>query len=101
MAKRYVSSGANKGISGISLPSSIRSSVRGYPVVVLDKEDYKPKMVAGANYNEALVDNWKPLAVIITPEKIKEYPDIEAMLKNRNIFYGNADQVRQFLKGNG
>lgn len=101
MAKRYVSSGANKGVSGVSTASAIRSSVREHPVVVLDKEDYEPKMVGVANYNEALVDNWKPLAVIITPEKIKEYPDIEAMLKNRNIFYGNADQVRQFLKGNG
>lgn len=97
--QRFRSSGANKGMLAQPAASAIRSTTRENPVIVLDKEDYNPKKLGNAIYNEALVDNWKPLAVIITPEKIKEYPPILDRLKELNIFYGTYEEVKEYLKG--
>lgn len=55
---------------------------------MLDEEDFRENV-----NNEALVDNWKPLAIIVPlpteQEKIREFT---------KIFVGSSDEVREYLK---
>jgi len=60
-AQRTQSSGVNKGAMRIYY----QGEYRDYQIIVLDKEDWKPRVVNGINHNEALVDNWKIEAVIV------------------------------------
>jgi hypothetical protein len=61
--ERTKMSGANKGAQQIYEPKGYSE----YKILVLDEEDWDPE-VRGINYNqnnEALVDNWTPMALII------------------------------------
>tara|TARA_R110000796_G_scaffold186335_2_gene303242 strand:- start:5150 stop:5884 length:735 start_codon:yes stop_codon:yes gene_type:complete len=60
--ERTKQSGANKGITKMHYFGDYEK----FPIIVLDEEDYDPaKDWKGNNKNEALVDNWKIVAVII------------------------------------
>lgn len=76
LKQRQRTSGVNKGFQG-----TLRS-------VVLDEEDFRENV-----NNEALVDNWKPLAIIVPlpaeQEKIREFT---------KTFVGSSDEVREYLK---
>ena len=57
----------------------------GTPPVVLDKEDYLPRIDMGQHIaNEALVDNWRILAIIYNPEGGSER--YGARFRKENIF---------------
>ena len=61
--ERTKMSGANKGAQQIYEPRSYRE----YRILVLDEEDWDPEVrgVDSNQNNEALVDNWSPLALIV------------------------------------
>ncbi len=60
--QRTKMSGANKGAQQIYEPGAYEE----YKILVLDKEDWKPdKAYRGNMNNEALVDNWSPMALIV------------------------------------
>lgn len=60
--QRTKMSGANKGAQQVYNPKEYEK----YEVLVLDQEDWKPhKSFRGSNANEALVDNWSPVALIV------------------------------------
>ena len=63
---RTVSSGKNKGVKKTYIPSGY---ARDNAIVVLDKDDWNPIGAEdGITNNEALVDNWKPVAIITSNE---------------------------------
>ena len=66
--KRTKMSGANKGVRQIFKPEVYERR----KLIVLDKDEWKPKMhfLKGGmiNSNEALVDNWKPVAIVVYPD---------------------------------
>jgi hypothetical protein len=80
-AKRMETSGINKGLaSSSSLPS-----------VVLDKEDFKESFKS-----EALVDHWKPLAIIVPrPNTLLKIPG------QPKFFIGTPEQVEKYLRERG
>jgi hypothetical protein len=64
--QRTKMSGANKGAQQIYEPSGYAE----YKILVLDEEDWKPKKAFTGNMNnEALVDNWSPMALIVPADK--------------------------------
>lgn len=76
LKQRYRTSGINKGFEG-----SLRS-------VVLDEEDFYENP-----HSEALVDHWKPVAVVVQWEEEKD--------KAKSVtgaFVGLPDEVRKYLK---
>ena len=64
--ERAKMSGANKGAKQIYEPEAYAQ----YKILVLDEDDWEPyKKRSGAQYNEALVDNWSPIALIVPGSK--------------------------------
>ena len=64
--ERAKMSGANKGAKQIYEPEGYAQ----YKILVLDKDDWEPHMKRGdAQHNEALVDNWSPIALIVPGSK--------------------------------
>ena len=61
--ERKKQSGVNKGAEQIYEPEGYEE----YKIIVLDKEDWNPSVGGsrGSQNNEALVDNWSPLAIIV------------------------------------
>jgi len=60
--QRTKMSGANKGAGQIYEPEGYAE----YKIIVLDRDDWKPrKNYMGGLANEALVDNWNPVALIV------------------------------------
>jgi len=61
--ERKKQSGINKGVEQIYEPKGYED----YKIVVLDKEDWNPSVggARGSQNNEALVDNWSPMAIIV------------------------------------
>jgi hypothetical protein len=60
--QRTKMSGANKGVQQTYEPEDYGE----YKILVLDKDDWKPKKAFTGNMNnEALVDNWSPMALIV------------------------------------
>lgn len=75
---RTASSGKNKGVKKTYIPSAYSNDKR--PILVLDKSDWNPTGAdEGITNNEALVDNWKPVAIIISNEEDYEDGDIETL----------------------
>ena len=63
---RTASSGKNKGVKKTYTPSGY---ARDNAIVVLDKSDWNPVGADdGITNNEALVDNWRPVAIITSNE---------------------------------
>jgi hypothetical protein len=83
--ERTKMSGANKGVSKLYHPDTYESggevtsgpvpigeprNVSTPPVMVLDKEDWQPrKGSSGSAWNEALVDNWRIVGIILGDPK--------------------------------
>ena len=68
---RTKSSGKNKGVKKTYLP---KGYARDNAIVVLDKSDWNPVGAEdGITTNEALVDNWKPVAIVTSREDIRDY----------------------------
>jgi len=74
--ERTKMSGANKGVSKLYHPDTYEVGgewAPGFsnpPVMVLDKEDWQPrKGSSGSAWNEALVDNWKIVGIILADPK--------------------------------
>ena len=83
--ERAKMSGANKGVSRLYHPDTYESggdvasrespigeprNVAAPPVMVLDKEDWQPrKGKSGSAWNEALVDNWRIVGIILSDPK--------------------------------
>ena len=64
--QRTKMSGANKGAGQIYEPEGYAE----YKIIVLDRDDWKPrKNYMGGQANEALVDNWSPIALIVPGSK--------------------------------
>lgn len=80
LVKRKQTSGVNKVLRG------------GLQSVVLDQEDFSPN-----THNEALVDHWKPLAVIHPPLEKREKEDLQKLVPN--VFSGTSNQVIAYLLG--
>ena len=81
MNQRKKTSGINKGINAYST----------IPSVVLDKEDFLQK-----SENEALVDHWKPLAIIT------DISTLRFNLPNApDLFMGTSEEVYRHLKKQG
>jgi hypothetical protein len=75
---RTASSGKNKGVKKTYAPSAYSSDKES--IVVLDKSDWNPQGADDGVYNnEALVDNWKPVAVIISHEENYEDGELEEL----------------------
>jgi len=83
---RTASSGKNKGVKKTYIPSGY---ARDNAIVVLDKADWNPVGAdEGITNNEALVDNWKPVAIVTSNEQ--DYDEeawfqIEKMSKKYNL----------------
>ena len=73
--ERTKSSGANKGVMTVpDEPTQIN-----HKIYVLDEEDFDPLEYGGHRDNEALVDNWKILAIAVdTPEKKQQVEEMMA-----------------------
>ena len=70
------SSGKNKGVRKTYVPSAYSDDKN--PILVLDKSDWNPSgHLEGITNNEALVDNWHPVAIIISNEENYEDGDAE------------------------
>ena len=70
------SSGKNKGVRKTYIPSAYSDDKN--PILVLDKSDWNPSShFEGIVNNEALVDNWRPIAIIISNEENYEDGDVE------------------------
>ena len=70
--ERTKMSGANKGVSKLYHPDTYESGgdVTSPPVMVLDSEDWQPrKGSSGSAWNEALVDNWRIVGIILGDPK--------------------------------
>ena len=75
---RTKSSGKNKGVKKTYIPSAYASDKDA--LVVLDKSDWNPQgSDVGIYNNEALVDNWSPVAIIITNEEYYEDGDVDKL----------------------
>jgi len=75
---RTRSSGKNKGVKKTYLPSAYSNDNNS--ILVLDKSDWNPQGADDGIYNnEALVDNWHPVAIIISNEENYEDGDIEKL----------------------
>lgn len=75
---RTKSSGKNKGVKKTYIPSAYGNDRDA--IVVLDKSDWNPQGAdEGVSNNEALVDNWKPVAIIISHEENYEEGELEEM----------------------
>ena len=71
--ERTKMSGANKGVQQIYASSAYWGP---HKIIVLDKEDWDPE-VRGVNSNqnnEALVDNWTPMAIIVPDGPLSNLP---------------------------
>ena len=68
---RTASSGRNKGVKKTYTPQGY---ARDNAIVVLDKADWNPVGAdEGITNNEALVDNWKPVAIWTSREDLRSY----------------------------
>ena len=75
---RTRSSGKNKGVKKTYIPSAYSDDKN--PILVLDKSDWNPQGAdEGISNNEALVDNWHPVAIIISNEENYEDGDVEEL----------------------
>jgi len=75
---RSESSGINKGVKKTHVPSAYSDDKN--PVLVLDKSDWNPQGAEDGIYNnEALVDNWHPVAIIVSNEEDYEDGDMEEL----------------------
>jgi hypothetical protein len=75
---RTASSGKNKGVKKTYIPSAYSDDK--VPILVLDKSDWNPQGAdEGISNNEALVDNWRPVAIIISNEENYEDGDVEEL----------------------
>jgi hypothetical protein len=75
--QRSASSGRNKGVKKTYVPSGY---ARDNAIVVLDKSDWNPAGADdGITNNEALVDNWRPVAIIVSHEDSYEDGDMEEL----------------------
>ena len=95
-AERTASSGANKGVLKIGYAGDYEK----YKIVVLDKEDWQPDTGNhGAYRNEALVDNWKIEAVIVSPKQSRKQILIEKHLEaaGMDVPVGTVDEIRKAL----
>lgn len=76
-AHRTASSGRNKGVKKTYVPSGY---ARDNAIIALDKSDWNPQGADDGVYNnEALVDNWRPVAIIISHEENYGDGDLEEM----------------------
>jgi len=74
-AHRTASSGRNKGVKKTYIP---RGYARDKAIVVLSKSDWSPYDADdGITNNEALVDNWYPVAIITSNEEYYDDGDME------------------------
>lgn len=65
--QRTASSGRNKGVKKTYVPSGY---ARDNAILVLDKADWNPVGAdEGITNNEALVDNWRPVAIVTSNER--------------------------------
>ena len=75
-------SGANKGVKPQSPGTYVQH--KAFPGLVLDKQDWQPVTSGPKNYyyNEALVDNWRPVAYVIqeSPTATYEFARVEAQI---------------------
>jgi len=75
---RTKSSGKNKGVKKTYIPAAYGNDKDA--IVVLDKSDWNPQGADDGVYNnEALVDNWQPVAIIISHEENYEDGDLEEL----------------------
>ena len=75
---RTASSGKNKGVKKTYTPSAYGNDKDA--IVALDKSDWNPQGADDGVYNnEALVDNWSPVAIIISHEENYEDGDLEEL----------------------
>jgi hypothetical protein len=73
---RTASSGKNKGVRKTYVPSAYSDDKN--PILVLDKSDWNPSgHFEGIANNEALVDNWHPVAIVISNKESYEDGDAE------------------------
>ncbi len=83
---RAASSGRNKGVKKTYTPSGY---ARDNAIVVLDKDDWDPVGADdGITNNEALVDNWRPVAIVTSNEENYEEDDwlyIEKLAKEYDL----------------
>ena len=84
--ERTKMSGANKGVSRLYHPDTYESGANDAdsmpPVMVLDREDWQPrKGKSGSAWNEALVDNWKIVGIILADPKA-DRPSRQGMRHN-------------------
>ena len=69
--QRTASSGKNKGVKKTYIPAGY---ARDSAIVVLDKSDWNPVGAdEGITNNEALVDNWRPVAIVTSSEDLRPY----------------------------
>ena len=74
-AHRTASSGRNKGVKKTYIP---RGYARDNAIVVLSKSDWNPYDSGdGITNNEALVDNWRPVAIVTSNEEYYDEGDME------------------------
>ena len=75
---RTKSSGKNKGVKRTYIPGAYGSDKEA--ILVLDKSDWNPYGADdGITNNEALVDNWHPVAIITSNEEYYEDGDMEEL----------------------
>lgn len=75
---RTASSGKNKGVKKTYIPDAYSKDKN--PILVLDRSDWNPQGAEDGVYNnEALVDNWTPVAIIISNEENYEDGDVEKL----------------------
>ena len=80
--KRTKMSGANKGVRQIYAPGAYEYR----KLLVFDEKDWNPKMYKwGGTNNEALVDNWEAVAIIIYDNAEWEVASVVRLLAKRNI----------------
>tara|TARA_R110001599_G_scaffold73776_1_gene203910 strand:- start:145 stop:873 length:729 start_codon:yes stop_codon:yes gene_type:complete len=94
-AERTASSGANKGVLKIAYAGDYER----FKIIVLDKEDFDPIMSGPASKNEALVDNWKIEAIIVSPKQSSKQSLIEKHLEaaGMDVPVGTVDEIRKAL----
>ena len=80
--ERAKMSGANKGVKQIYEPDAYEK----FKILVLDKDDWKPRTKRSGVYNEALVDNWNPMAVIVPSDPGgNRIPGFEELIKKAGL----------------
>ena len=76
-AHRTASSGRNKGVKKTYIPGGY---ARDNAIVVLSKSDWNPyDSDDGITNNEALVDNWRPVAIVTSNEEYYSDGDMEEL----------------------